>query len=100
MRASRADLRNDAIAGLPGAISSVPDGMAAAILAGVSHAQGLYASFAGPTAGGRPARGMRPSDPARRERIAAKSIYFSYQLSALRYPSVVPISVLRVAAES
>lgn len=52
MRASRADLRNDAIAGLPGAISSVPDGMAAAILAGVSPVQGLYASFAGPTAGG------------------------------------------------
>ncbi len=52
MRFSRADLRNDAIAGLPGAISSVPDGMAAAILAGVSPAQGLYASFAGPTAGG------------------------------------------------
>jgi SulP family sulfate permease len=52
MRASRADVRNDAIAGLPGAISSVPDGMAAAILAGVSPVQGLYASFAGPTAGG------------------------------------------------
>ncbi len=52
MKPSRADLRNDAIAGLPGAISSVPDGMAAAILAGVSPVQGLYASFAGPTAGG------------------------------------------------
>ncbi|MBI4932760.1 MAG: SulP family inorganic anion transporter [Actinobacteria bacterium] len=52
MKVSAADLRNDAIAGLPGAISSVPDGMAAAILAGVSPIQGLYASFAGPTAGG------------------------------------------------
>ena len=52
MKTSRADLRNDLIAGLPGAISSVPDGMAAALLAGVSPAQGLYASFAGPTAGG------------------------------------------------
>ena len=52
MKVSAADLRNDLVAGLPGAISSVPDGMAAAILAGVSPAQGLYASFAGPTAGG------------------------------------------------
>ncbi len=52
LRASKADLRNDLVAGLPGAISSVPDGMAAAILAGVSPAQGLYASFAGPVAGG------------------------------------------------
>ena len=52
LRAGKADLRNDLVAGLPGAISSVPDGMAAAILAGVSPVQGLYASYAGPTAGG------------------------------------------------
>jgi SulP family sulfate permease len=52
LRVSKAELRNDIVAGLPGAISSVPDGMAAAILAGVSPVQGLYASFAGPTAGG------------------------------------------------
>ncbi|MEN9645547.1 MAG: hypothetical protein RL238_2216 [Actinomycetota bacterium] len=52
LRADRRDLRSDAVAGLPGAISSVPDGMAAAILAGVSPVQGLYASFAGPTVGG------------------------------------------------
>ena len=48
----RAHLRADIVAGLPGAIGSVPDGMAAAILAGVNPAQGLYASFAGPIAGG------------------------------------------------
>ena len=42
----------DLLAGLPGAVSSVPDGMAAAILAGVNPVQGLYASFAGPIAGG------------------------------------------------
>jgi SulP family sulfate permease len=48
----RAHLRGDILAGLPGAISSVPDGMAAAVLAGVNPVQGLYASFAGPAAGG------------------------------------------------
>jgi sulfate permease, SulP family len=42
----------EAIAGLPGAIGSVPDGMAAAVLAGVNPVFGLYASFAGPIAGG------------------------------------------------
>ncbi len=45
-------LRADMVAGLPGAIASVPDGMAAAVLAGVNPVQGLYASFAGPVAGG------------------------------------------------
>jgi SulP family sulfate permease len=48
----RSHLRADIVAGLPGAISSVPDGMAAAVLAGVNPVQGLYASFAGPVAGG------------------------------------------------
>ena len=52
VRPERAHLRADLIAGLPGAIGSVPDGMAAAVLAGVNPAQGLYASFAGPIAGG------------------------------------------------
>jgi branched-chain amino acid transport system permease protein len=40
------------VAGLPGAIASVPDGMASAVLAGVNPVHGLYASFAGPVAGG------------------------------------------------
>ncbi len=40
------------MAGLPRAIGSVPDGMASAVLAGVSPVFGLYASFAGPVAGG------------------------------------------------
>ena len=52
IRPERADLRADVLAGLPGAISSVPDGMAAAVLAGVNPVQGLYASFSGPIAGG------------------------------------------------
>ncbi len=45
-------LGKDLLAGLPGAVSSVPDGMAAAILVGVNPVQGLYASFAGPITGG------------------------------------------------
>ena len=52
VRPERRHLRADILAGLPGAISSVPDGMAAAVLAGVNPVQGLYACFAGPIAGG------------------------------------------------
>jgi SulP family sulfate permease len=48
----RSALKTDALAGLPGAIGSVPDGMAASVLAGVNPIHGLYASFAGPVAGG------------------------------------------------
>ncbi len=46
------ELKREAVAGLPGAIGSVPDGMASAVLAGVNPVFGLYASFAGPVAGG------------------------------------------------
>ena len=42
----------DIIAGLPNAVSSVPDGMASGVLAGVNPVTGLYASIAGPIAGG------------------------------------------------
>ncbi len=52
VRPERSHLRADIVAGLPGAISSVPDGMAAAVLAGVNPVQGLYASFSGRIAGG------------------------------------------------
>lgn len=52
IRPQRRHLRSDLLAGLPGAISSVPDGMAASVLAGVNPAHGLYACFAGPIAGG------------------------------------------------
>jgi SulP family sulfate permease len=51
-RPDRATLGREAIAGVPGAIGSVPDGMASAVLAGVNPIHGLYASFAGPVAGG------------------------------------------------
>ncbi|WP_067690464.1 SulP family inorganic anion transporter [Nocardia jejuensis] len=44
--------KRDLVAGLPGAIGSVPDGMAAGVLAGVSPVYGLYASMAGPLFGG------------------------------------------------
>src|SRR5438067_9642250 len=48
----RRHLGRDLLVGLPSAVGSVPDGMAAAVLAGVNPVQGLYASFAGPAAGG------------------------------------------------
>jgi sulfate permease, SulP family len=49
---SRASLHEDGIAGLNGAVSSVPDGMASGILVGVNPIYGLYACMAGPIAGG------------------------------------------------
>ena len=52
IRPERRNLRADVIAGLPGAISSVPNGMASAALIGVNPIHGLYASFAAPVAGG------------------------------------------------
>jgi SulP family sulfate permease len=52
IKPERQDFGKDVVAGLPGAISSVPDGMASAVLVGVNPVYGLYASFAGPTAGG------------------------------------------------
>jgi SulP family sulfate permease len=48
----RRTIRQDAIAAVPGAIGSVPDGMASAVLVGVNPVYGLYASFAGPIGGG------------------------------------------------
>ncbi len=52
VRPERGTLVPEAIAGLPGAIGSVPDGMAASLLAGVSPIHGLYASMVGPFVGG------------------------------------------------
>lgn len=49
---SRATLRGDGIAGLTVAISSVPDGMAGGLLAGVNPIYGLYANAVGPMVGG------------------------------------------------
>jgi hypothetical protein len=39
----RTTIRQDALAGLPGAVASVPGGMAASVLVGVSPVHGLYA---------------------------------------------------------
>lgn len=52
VRPERRHVRADVVAGLPGAVASVPDGMASSVLAGVNPVYGLYASFAGPVAGG------------------------------------------------
>ena len=49
---SRASFREDGIAGLNSAVSSVPDGMASGILVGVNPIYGLYACMVGPIAGG------------------------------------------------
>src|SRR3712207_5306740 len=49
---SRASLRRDGLAGLSSAISNVPDGMANGVLVGVNPVYGLYATMAGPVAGG------------------------------------------------
>jgi SulP family sulfate permease len=48
----RSTVRKDLVAGLPRAISSVPDGMASSVLAGVNPVHGLYASIFGPVGGG------------------------------------------------
>ena len=48
----RALCRENGIAGLNSAISSVPDGMASGILVGVNPIYGLYACMVGPIAGG------------------------------------------------
>lgn len=48
----RASLRQDAVAGLTVAVSSVPDGMAGGVLAGVNPIYGLYACMVGPVVGG------------------------------------------------
>lgn len=45
-------LRADILTGLPGAIISMPDGMATAVLASANPVQGLSASFAGPPPAG------------------------------------------------
>jgi sulfate permease, SulP family len=49
---ARPNTVRETLAGLAGAIGSVPDGMATAVLAGANPVTGLYASFAGPLFGG------------------------------------------------
>jgi len=49
---ARATLRQDVVAALNSALSSVPDGMVCGLLAGVNPIHGLYACMAGPIAGG------------------------------------------------
>ncbi len=49
---SHASLRDDGLAGLNSAVSSVPDGMASSVLVGVNPIYGLYACMVGPLVGG------------------------------------------------
>lgn len=48
----RKSIRQDGLAGLSSAITSVPDGLASGVLAGVNPIYGLHACMAGPIAGG------------------------------------------------
>ncbi|WP_229669897.1 SulP family inorganic anion transporter [Microlunatus endophyticus] len=52
LRPERRNLRADVVAGIPNAITNIPDGMASAVLAGINPVHGLYASLAGPLIGG------------------------------------------------
>ena len=52
IKPDRQHFGKDLVASIPRAIGSVPDGMAMAVLVGVNPVHGLYASFAGPIAGG------------------------------------------------
>lgn len=52
LKIDRGTLTRDAVAGIPGAVGSVPDGMAAGVLAGTNPVFGLYASVVGPIVGG------------------------------------------------
>jgi SulP family sulfate permease len=52
IRPSRADLRHDAVASVPGTVAAIPDSMASGLLANVSPVHGLYAAFAGHLVGG------------------------------------------------
>ncbi len=52
LRLGRSRLLREASAGFVGAVGSVPDGMATAVLAGANPMAGLYASIAGPIVGG------------------------------------------------
>lgn len=49
---SRPDLKRDIAAGAVGGVAAIPDGMAAAVMAGVNPIHGLYASIVGRIAGG------------------------------------------------
>ena len=52
LKVSRKELAHEAIAGVPGAIGSVPDSMASGVLVGVNPVFGLYAALCGRIFGG------------------------------------------------
>ena len=94
---SRGDLGRDAVAGIPGAVGSVPDGMAASVLVGVNPIHGLYASFAGPIFGGLTSSTRRSSErrfescPLRCTDFVTVTAFFLH-LASFRCPAAYPVA--------
>jgi sulfate permease, SulP family len=87
----------DLIAGLQGAISSFPGGMATAVLVGVHPIQGLYACLAGPIAGGLAAR-TRLMIITTTGAVALAAGSALHNVSASQRPAAVGLLTLFVAA--
>ena len=87
----------DVVAGLQGAVTSVPGGLATAVLAGVQPIQGLYACVAGPIAGGLTARSrLMVITTSGAVALAAGSALHS--VAEARRPAAIAVLTLLVAA--
>ncbi len=96
-RTGPARVAADVMAGLQGAISSVPGGMATAALAGVHPIQGLYACLAGPIAGSLTAR-TRLMIVTTTGAVALAAGSALHNVPADSRPAAMPVLTLLVAA--
>lgn len=88
----------ETLAGLAGAIGSVPDGMATAVLAGANPVTGLYASFAGPgDAGGR--MFLSGVDPQVADQIASNGLIGAEDLTVVEATDYLGESTRQALAE-